>query len=427
MNNLWKHVVVLGAAGKMGRGIALLLLQEIAQNKEGGLTLLDFDNSGFELLKQYLRQHLLKYAERNINQLRILYCERDDLIDNGDMIREFVDNGLDRVRLVVSVEDCREATMVFEAVVEDIAVKSQVLDRVRQVAASEAYYFSNTSSIPIHLLQEKSHLLRPLIGMHFYNPPVVQKLLEIIIPDKTMESAKSVAVEIGKQLQKTVVFSRDIAGFIGNGHFIREMVEACHVVENMRQKMPLPDALSNVNAITQYFLLRPMGIFQLIDYVGIDVCQKISHVMTDYLPGQNFITPLIENMTNAGIKGGQYGDGSQKDGFFMYEKGQPVKVYDYNKREYVKSGLKLAQTPSINWKALQNDKNSAEKVAAYLNSLHADQTPDGRLAMHFLKTSYSIAQGLVSDGVASSIQDVDTVLKNGFFHLYGVEAFLYQT
>lgn len=426
-DHVWKHVVVLGAAGKMGRGISLLLLQEVAKKTDCMLTLLDADSSGFESLKQYLRQHLLKYAERNINQLRVLYQERKDLIDNGDMVQELVNGGLDRVRFVTSMEECRGASMIFEAIIEDVSAKSQVLARMHQIASPDAYYFSNTSSIPIHILQEKSLLPQRLVGLHFYNPPAVQKLLEIILPKDVPEEAKTLAMAIGKQLQKTMVFSRDVAGFIGNGHFIREMVEACAIVENMRQEIPLPKAINKVNAITQYLLLRPMGIFQLIDYVGIDVCQNIARVMTDYLPGKNFLTPLIETMMNAGIKGGQEGDGSQKKGFFIYEKGQPCQVYDLDTGEYVKSDVNVVKMPDITWKTLLNDKKQKEKIADYLACLRMDHSPEGRLAMHFLETSRSIALGLVRDRVAASIEDVDTVLQNGFFHLYGVEEpFLYD-
>lgn len=421
LDRIWKHVVVMGAAGKMGRGIALLLLQEIAKKSSGVLTLLDAESGGFESLKKYLKLNLLKYAERNINQLRVLYRDRKDLIDNEEMILEFVNSGWERTRFVTSLEECREASMVFEAIVEDVEAKSQLLKGMSGIASSDAYYFSNTSSIPIHVLREQSLLPQRLVGLHFYNPPAVQKLLEIILPEGVSEEAKELALLMGTQLQKTIVFSRDIAGFIGNGHFIREIVEASAIVKKLQQKnMPLPQAISKVNAITQFLLLRPMGIFQLIDYVGIDVCQKIAKVMTDYLPGQTFSSWLIDAMIEAGIKGGQEGDGSQKKGFFTYEKGSPSQVYDLDKKEYIvtDAGVKI---PDINWKMLVNDKQRKEKMEVYWAKLHTDPSEDGELARHFLEASQAIAHGLVRDHVAASMADVNTVLQNGFFHLITIK------
>lgn len=426
MEKVWEHVVVLGAAGKMGSGIALLLLQEMACFPGSLLTLLDTNTRGFANLKTYLRQHLVKYAERNINRLRLGYKERLDIIDNGDVIEDFVEGALDRVRFVTSVEECRGATMIFEAILEDVEVKTQMFSKLKEMVNKEAYYFSNTSSIPIHILEKRSHLEGRLIGFHFYNPPAIQKLLEIIIPADSQHGGKELALKVGEQLNKTIVFSKDIAGFIGNGHFIREMDEACEKVEEISKKITISQAICTVNYVTQEFLLRPMGIFQLIDYVGIDVCQHIAKVMTTYLPGQVFNAALIDSMVAAGVKGGQHADGSQKEGFFSYEKGKPIKVYDLEKRTYipyaVKEEVKVLPKEHEPWKVLSKDRDKNRKIDEYFKHLLVDQSQGAKLAQAFLERSLTIVQQLVADGVAKSIADVDTVLQQGFFHLYGVEA-----
>lgn len=425
MDKKWEHVVVLGAAGKMGRGIALLLLQEIARIKGSKLTLLDTNSLCFDALKKYLREHLLKYAERNINSLRLDYQEREELVDNGDIIHTFVEEALEKVSYVTAIEECRGARMIFEAILEDVEVKAKVFSEVDVVAESEAYYFSNTSSIPIHVLQEKSHIEGRLIGFHFYNPPAVQKLLEIIIPAGVEDKVKEIALGVGKRLNKTIVFSKDIAGFIGNGHFIREIVEACDKVVKLREKMSLLEALCVVNKVTQDFLLRPMGLFQLIDYVGIDVARHIAKIMTEYLPGQVFNTSLIDSMVLAGVKGGQNGDGSQKDGFFSYDKGRPLKVYDLESQKYVPyhvwEEFNMLPQGYEAWKALSVDKGRKEKIAKYFINLMSDESLGAKLALQFLEKSRSIGHRLVKEGVARSIEDVDIVLQNGFFHLYGVD------
>ena len=131
-----------------------------------------------------------------------------------------------------------------------------------------------------------------------------------------------------KNLRKTVVRSRDRAGFIGNGHFMRDLLHAIGEVERLAAKMPFAEAIYTVNRVSQDFLVRPMGIFQLIDYVGLDVCQCILGVMDARLPGQGLHSPLIDRLLAAGVKGGQHHDGSQKDGFLRYEQGKPIGVYD---------------------------------------------------------------------------------------------------
>lgn len=420
----WQNTAILGAAGKMGRGISLLILQEIADVDSAHLTLQDCNIQAFDSLRQYLRDHLTKVAERNINHLRRKYAQRVDLVDNGEMIREYVMQAMDRVRCVEALEECHGANLVFEAIVEDVAVKAEVFSKLDAYAGPEAYYFSNTSSIPLSVLQQKSNLGRRLIGFHFYNPPSVQKLLEIIVPEHIDPLLREKAVQLAKKLKKTIVFSKDVAGFIGNGHFIREIVEACKKVRELSKEMAWSEAIVAVNRLTQEFLLRPMGIFQLIDYVGIDVCQRIAKIMTDYLHIP-LSDPLIDNMVSNGILGGQNPDGSQKPGFLSYQKGQPISVYDLKERRYgpyQESLLGSLPASYIPWKNLSKDPNRQEKIEAYFLALGQEKTVGAKLGREFLKNSLMIAEGLVKDGVAKSIGDVDTVLQQGFYHLYGVAA-----
>lgn len=445
----WQSAV-LGAAGKMGSGISLLLLQQLASEKakskaknkseidtEGStdstLTLIDTNEAGFISLRHYLKEQLTKFAERNINDLRTWYANCSALVDNADMIEAFVEDAFDKVRMGSALEECRGARLVFEAILEDVEVKAAIFAKLDKILGPEAFYFSNTSSIPIRVLQEKSHLESRIIGFHFYNPPAIQKLLEIIVPQNIDPLLKETALQISKRLNKTTVFAHDIAGFIGNGHLIREVHFACQKVEELSGSMPLTEALFIVNFVTQEYLIRPMGIFQLLDYVGIDVCKRITQIMTTYLSDSAFDSPLIDTMVNQKIWGGQYGDGSQKDGFFHYEKGMPVAIYDIKEKKYLpcqdeKSRNKyekiLGKLPEghTSWKGMSKDPKKEDKLRNYFSHFWQSQGLGVELASNFLYKSHEIAYGLVSDGVADSIDDVDTVLKNGFFHLYGVDA-----
>jgi len=413
------HMAVLGAAGKMGSGISLLLLQEIADRDDTILTLYDTNYKGFVFLKEYLRDHLTKYAEKEINRLRKKYAEREDLIDNAEMIQTYVIEALDRVRYVAAAEECSSANLIFEAIIENVDAKVELFKRIDHGAKKNPFYLTNTSSIPISILQKKGDLRDRIIGYHFYNPPAVQKLLEIIIPAKIDPQLQELALNLGERLKKTVVMSNDIAGFIGNGHFIREVAAACQKERALNKKMSQVEAIKLINRITQNYMLRPMGIFQLIDYVGIDVAHHIAKIMTQYLPGHEFTDPLIDSMVKAGVLGGQNPDGSQKAGFFKYEKGKPVAVYDIERSAYV--ALQDENHLELSWKTLAKDNDRREKISQFFHKLWQENSLESQLTQEFLARSQAIAHGLVKDGVARSIKDVDTVLQNGFFHLYGVD------
>ena len=135
-------------------------------------------------------------------------------------------------------------------------------------------------------------------------PLAVQKLLEVISPTQIDPTLATIAEQLAKRLGKTVVYANDIAGFIGNGHFIRESMFACAKVHELAKDRTLPEAVYTVNKVTQEFLVRPMGLFQLMDYVGLDVCRHIGQIMGSYLPGEALQDSLIDHMVAAGILGG---------------------------------------------------------------------------------------------------------------------------
>lgn len=429
LNDALKHVTVVGAAGKMGSGIAQLLLQVMAISipKEAAfqLTLIDTNESLLSAQKKYLREHITKYAERRINVLRQIYADCEEIIDNEDVVSNFVERALSSVRYSTLLEEAKGSTLIFEAIVEDIEIKTRTFRTLNEVCGHQAYYFTNTSSIPIHILAEKSHLDKRLIGFHFYNPPVMQKLLEVIIPENIDPVLVSLSKELAIKLEKKVVISKDVAGFIGNGYFIREIAFAFRKVKELSAGMPLIDAIYLINQITQEYLIRPMGIFQLLDYVGIDVCQRIAQIMNTYLPDLSFDSSLLEKMIERKIIGGQLPNGSQKNGFFRYENRSPIEIYDMEEADYIplakmKDQWQFPQMP-ITWKQLVKESKARQKeqFKTYFQHLIDDNSLGAELAKEFLKESQNIARHLVENGVAQNIEDVDTVLENGFFHLYG--------
>lgn len=442
LDDALKRVAVLGAAGKMGSGISLLMLQEMAclEARQTGnigsglykLVLIDANIPSLDGLRRYLHAQIVKYAEKNINVLRSLFADNRDIVSNEEMIYVFTQGAMDIVHYHQHSDAAKGAHLIFEAIVEDVDVKCKVLGAIAAEGGTPPYFFSNTSSIPIHILNERGNLHNRIIGFHFYNPPAVQRLLEIISSEQTDSILRDYADDIAKRLQKTVVHSHDVAGFIGNGQFIREIVYACQKVEELAKTQMLPGAIYLVDKVSRDFLIRPMGIFQLLDYVGLDVAQRIAKIMSTYLQ-EEFRIPLIDQMVAAKRVGGQHPDGSQKNGFFEYSDHAPSGIYRFDSEKYAplsndswaqKYDALLGLPPSgwLSWKKMQQAADKNEKLKLYLQQLFQEDTMGARMARAHLNRAREIARKLVEDGVAGKIDDVNTVMEKGFFHLYGPDS-----
>lgn len=430
-------VTVVGAAGKMGSGITLLLAQEMArlsmlpENRDTVYRLLaiDLDPSALRGLRDYVSVQALKAAEKGAVGLRSLYADRDDLVENREIIADFAHRVESVVWPSTDLGAAAGSHLVFEAIVEKIPVKLEVLRTLKTLVDPDAFFFTNTSSVPISLLDREAGLGGRMVGVHFYNPPPVQRLVEVIRSSSTRNDALNAALEIGKRLRKTIIPSADIAGFIGNGHFIRDGLHGIEEATRLAKDHGWPVAAHMVNRVSQDWLLRPMGIFQLIDYVGIDVFKFIQDVMDRHLD-ERLTHPLIDRMLELGVRGGQNSDGSQKPGFFRYEKGRITAAYDPERKAYLDVDPKgwtgeadrlLGPLPDgfQPWKALSASPSKAASLDLHFKTLSTMKTTGAELARRYLARSRDIAQGLVDRGVAAKAEDVNGVLTSGFYHLYG--------
>lgn len=432
-----QNVTVLGAAGKMGSGILLLTAIEMAdlslktenKGKTFCLNAMDISQEGLAGLMKYLKDQVIKVAEKKSVLLRNLYKDRADLIENEEIIREYVFDVMNIVRPVTTVESAYHSTVIFEAVIENLDLKKKLLTQINENNPNKPWFFSNTSSIPIHVLDDAGNLNGRILGFHFYNPPAVQRLVELITTPKNPSEMVEFAKLYAKNLKKVLVPSNDFAGFIGNGHFMRDSLHGIHEVERLAKEMPFAEAVYMINKVSQDFLIRPMGIFQLIDYVGIDVVQFIMKVMNPYLPDEDLHSDLLDKMINLGVKGGQRSDGSQKDGFLKYEKNKPVAVFNPETKSYadieqfhVKCDEKLGALPESwkPWKIVNFSKDRKEAMLmGYFNELKTSKTLGAELAKKYHSRSNEIGNKLVSDKVANNKEDVNTVMLTGFFHAYG--------
>ena len=433
-----QNVAVLGAAGKMGSGILLLTAVEMAdlslqpenKGKSFVLNAIDVSPEGLAGLMSYLRAQIRKVAEKKTVWLRKMYAERDDLIENYDIIDEYIFDVLNVVRPVTTMAAAYNANLIFEAVSENRELKVKLLGDIDKNNPNKPWFFTNTSSVPINLIESEAGLDGRVLGFHFYNPPAVQRLVELIVTEKTGEDVIEFAHAYAKKLRKIIVPSNDQAGFIGNGHFMRDALHGLKEAEALaaEKDIPLYKAIYMINKVTQDYLVRPMGIFQLIDYVGIDVVNFILNVMDPHYNDEELRHDLLEKMLEQGVKGGQYSSGAQKDGFLKYKGGRVTAIWDTHKQHYVElekfkdeCDEMMGEMPDsvVAWKSLLRNKKKNELLAAFFNDLKAAESLGAQLAVKYGRKSKAIGEKLVADAVAHNIDDVNTVMLTGFFHAYG--------
>ncbi|HEX4521733.1 MAG TPA: 3-hydroxyacyl-CoA dehydrogenase NAD-binding domain-containing protein [Gaiellaceae bacterium] len=209
---------------------------------------------------------------------------------------------------IAVVDDLEAADLMIEAVIEDAAVKADVFARADAALPPEAILASNTSSIPIATLAAATGRPERVVGMHFFNPVPVLKLVEVIRAEDTSEESAAAIVALARELGKEPVEARDVAGFVSNRilmPFINEAVWA------------LADGVADAEAIDTVAKLgfgHPMGPLALADLIGLDTCVAIMEVLQHGLGDAKYAPcPLLREHVAAGRLGRKSGHG-----FFDY-------------------------------------------------------------------------------------------------------------
>lgn len=427
-----ENVTIIGAGGKMGSGIVLLTAIEMADisllrdnaDKKYVLNALDLSQDALDGLMKYLKSQVYKISEKKMEYLKCLYPQIEDERDVSD---QYVRDVLAIVNPVSDITVVKDSSLIFEAAVENPEIKVKIFKEIESINNNKPWYFTNTSSIPIHILNNKAELGGRIVGFHFYNPPAVQKLVELIPTDDTKKEIIDFANMYAKRLKKIVIKSKDIAAFIGNGHFTRDILYASGEVNRLSITNGLSESIYIINKISQDYLVRPMGIFQLCDYVGIDVCYKILRVMEQNILDEDFNCELLSRMVEQNIIGGQNSDGTQKDGIFKYEKGKPIAIYNYNTKEYVNINSFKGDCDkllgdfdsNIKWKEVISSVDREIILSNHFKYINSCDCFGCQLAVEYGKKSKQIGLKLLKDRVSSNQDDINTVMMTGFFHAYG--------
>ena len=287
-----KNITVLGS-GIMGHGIAQVSA-----------------TAGYNVVLRDIEQQFLDKAMGKIK------WSLDKLVSKEKISEEQRDEIFSRIIPIVDLNDAvRHSDLVIEAVPEIMDLKKKVYAELDKVANDRVIFASNTSTLPITEIADTISRPEKFIGIHFFNPPQLMKLVEVIPGQKTSDDVTNLTINFVKSVNKTPVTCRkDVPGFIINRLFIPLVHEACYVME--RQKIQQME----IDSAVKFRLGFPMGIFELADFTGLDVIHKATVEM--HMRDKKVILPhtSIEQLFNEKKLGQKSGEGFYKYSDDKYER-----------------------------------------------------------------------------------------------------------
>jgi 3-hydroxybutyryl-CoA dehydrogenase len=227
-------------------------------------------------------------------------------VEKGKLDREARDQTMSRLRGTTQIEDLNDVDLVIEAVIENIEEKNRIYSRLDQVCPPETIFASNTSSLSITQMmtatsQERQ---RRFIGMHFFNPVPIMKLVEIVRTILTDPDVFSTATEFAREIGKVPVQTSDRTGFIVNRLLVPYLLDSIRALE---------EGVASIVDIDNAMKLGcgyPMGPLTLGDFVGLDTTYYIANIMFDEFKEKRFAPPpLLKRMVMAGLHGRKSGRG----------------------------------------------------------------------------------------------------------------------
>jgi 3-hydroxybutyryl-CoA dehydrogenase len=230
--------------------------------------------------------------------------------------REQGDADAVRARITGTLEygDLADCDLAIEAIVEDLDAKLEMWREVDGVVKKDAFFATNTSSLPV--VNQAVATSRPerFLGMHFFNPAQVMRLLEVVQTVTTGDEALRTGFEVGEKLSKTCVHARDKTGFIVNRLLVPYMLDA------IRAREEGVGAIDEIDVAMKAGANHPMGPLTLADFVGLDTLAAIADVMFDEYRERRFAAPpTLRKMVAAGLYGRKSGKG-----FYDYSGDEPV-------------------------------------------------------------------------------------------------------
>lgn len=275
-----KKVAILGL-GTMGSGIAQVCAQ-----------------AGLETVAYDVKQ---EYVDRGI---AMIHKNLDKGLEKGKYSAEHVNSTKALLQTTTDLKSLTDVDLVIEAVIEDIQIKKEVFQILDEVCPAHTLLASNTSSLSITEMAAATQRRGQVLGLHFFNPAFLMKLVEVVKGLETTQETIDAAYGFAEKLGKTAVLSKDTPGFIVNLLLIPYLLDSARVYEN---------GLASATDIDNAMKLGagyPMGPLTLMDMIGIDVCVKVGDILFDaYREPKYNVPPLLRRMVLAGHLGRKSGQG----------------------------------------------------------------------------------------------------------------------
>ncbi|MEK6606732.1 MAG: 3-hydroxyacyl-CoA dehydrogenase family protein [Myxococcota bacterium] len=298
-----RSVAVIGG-GLMGSGIAQVTAR-------AGVRTVVVRGSGGPIAK--LREKIEKALGSELERGKLTAEERDFTLANlvwGD-----------------AIDQAAECDLVIESILEDIALKRALFEKLDGLARSQTIFASNTSTLRIGDLAAATGRAERFLGMHFFNPPTAMKLCEVIPAKETTAEVTDTARAFVLRVNKTPVVVRDAPGFVVNRLLVPYLLDAVRLLEEGVA------GLGDIDTSMQLGAGLPLGPFALMDLIGLDVCLEMSKNLYAAMQGPRLSPPaLLRKLVNDGALGRKAGRG-----FYDYSQKPPVPVRGLGPRHVVQA------------------------------------------------------------------------------------------
>lgn len=365
-------ITILGS-GVMGHGIA-----QVAST------------AGYNIVLRDIEQTLLENAMNKIK------WSLGKLVEKQKISQDDANSVYGRITPVVDLKKAlQDSDLLIEAVPEDLELKKKVYAEVEKYVEEKTLYASNTSTLPIGELASLTSRPSRFIGLHFFNPPQLMPLVEVIPSRFTDNDTVSITLDLIKKIGKDpVLCKKDVVGFIVNRIFIPLVHEAAYCLERDNAKM------TQIDSAVKFKMAAPMGIFELADYTGLDVIHKASNEMASRDKRVINPNPLIERLFSEKKFGQKSGTG-----FYDYsgeDKYGRIKLSETEAEKYDPTTLVAIVANNAAW-LLSNgvcDRNDLDKAL--------------RLGMGFKKSPFTLAEEFGLKRVVSMLESLSN--KYGEFY-----------